>query len=91
MGCSLALYFVYLIVNVYLRLIQEVWLLVYLTTCFFPLAFFQIIIVKHVMNKPLKRQSRLQQTTIFATSFPIFDKNKAADDSHEISCLIGYF
>ena len=34
--------------------------------------------------------SQLQQMTNFATSFPVFDKNKA-DDSHEISCLICYF
>ena len=29
-----------------------------------------------VSSKPLKRQSRLQQTSNIATSFPIFDKNK---------------
>ena len=50
LGCSFALFFVYMSVDVYLGSIQEVWLLVYLPSCFFPLAVFQIIIVKHVMN-----------------------------------------
>ena len=30
----------------------------------------------NLINEPLKRQSRLQQTTNFATSFPFFNKNK---------------
>ena len=50
LGCSFALFFVYMSVDVYLGSIQEVWLLVYLPTCFFPLAVFQIIIVYHVMS-----------------------------------------
>ena len=29
-----------------------------------------------IQYKPLKRQSQLQQTTNFETSFPIFEKNK---------------
>ena len=47
------------------------------------------------MCYPLKRQSRLQQTTNFATSFFIFEKNMIyneshppADESHYISCLL---
>ena len=47
---------------------------------------------------PLKRQSRLQQTTNFVTSLQIFNKKGIlyenrlpADDSREISCLICYF
>ena len=54
---------------------------------------------KFCMGYSLKRQSRLQQTTNFATSFLIFRRNKVcyhenclpADNSHEISCLICYF
>ena len=50
-------------------------------------------------GKHLKRQSRLQQKTNFATSFPIFEKIRydisrelsASRRSHEISNLICYF
>ena len=50
-------------------------------------------------GKHLKRQSRLQQKTNFATSFPIFEKIRydisrelsASRQSHEISNLICYF
>ena len=31
---------------------------------------------KYKIIYPLKRQSQLQQTKYFATSFPIYDKNK---------------
>ena len=49
---------------------------------------------RNELNYPFKRQSRLQQTTHFATSFLIFEKKGMifhenrlpADDSHEISC-----
>ena len=50
---------------------------------------------KNHHGNPLKRQSRLQQMTNFATSFlkgMLFHENRLpADDSHEISCLICCF
>ena len=53
----------------------------------------------HIHCKPLKRQSRLQQTTNFATSFLIFKKSGMifhenrlpADDSHEYHALFVIF